>query len=299
MNNNIWALVVTYNRKDYLAECIKAILNQTIPVEKLYIIDNNSNDGTQEYVESLLNKESKIKYIRLDKNLGGAGGFYEGIKAITKDTNDGIVWLMDDDTIATDYTVEEFLNSKKVVEDNFSFIASTVVGENNEAMNVPVISNETDENGYKNWYKLLDHNMVKIKNATFVSLFIKIEAIKSVGLPRKDYFIWGDDTEYTQRLVTKYGPAYLSGKSRVVHKRKNARTLSLLEEEIPGRIKLYLYYYRNMLTNLSLYESKKAVMKKTVRIVIESYQLLFKRNVSYRVKKFSVMHIAVWAYYFK
>ena len=42
----IVAVVVTYNRKELLLECIQAILNQTYKLEKVIVIDNNSNDGT-------------------------------------------------------------------------------------------------------------------------------------------------------------------------------------------------------------------------------------------------------------
>ena len=48
MNKKVEAVVVTYNRKALLQECIDAILNQTVSVEKLILIDNNSTDGTEE-----------------------------------------------------------------------------------------------------------------------------------------------------------------------------------------------------------------------------------------------------------
>ena len=38
---------------------------------------------------------------------------------------------------------------------------------------------------------------LRCQAATFVSLFINRVAVEEVGLPIKDYFIWGDDTEYT------------------------------------------------------------------------------------------------------
>ena len=34
------AVVVTYNRKELLLECIEAILNQNYNVDKVFIIDN-------------------------------------------------------------------------------------------------------------------------------------------------------------------------------------------------------------------------------------------------------------------
>ena len=45
---NIAAVVVTYNRKELLMECLDALKKQTCKIEKIIVIDNNSNDGTYE-----------------------------------------------------------------------------------------------------------------------------------------------------------------------------------------------------------------------------------------------------------
>jgi GT2 family glycosyltransferase len=44
----VCAVVVTYNRKELLIECLDALCKQTRPIDAMYIIDNFSNDGTAE-----------------------------------------------------------------------------------------------------------------------------------------------------------------------------------------------------------------------------------------------------------
>ena len=81
MNKSIVAVVVTYNRKLLLMECLQAILEQTYPVSKILLIDNASTDGTEETLSEngyLVNP--KINYIKMKVNTGGSGGFYEGMK---------------------------------------------------------------------------------------------------------------------------------------------------------------------------------------------------------------------------
>jgi len=46
----IAAVVVTYNRKQLLGECLNALLVQSYPLDAIYIIDNASTDGTPEYL---------------------------------------------------------------------------------------------------------------------------------------------------------------------------------------------------------------------------------------------------------
>ena len=40
------AVVVTYNRKELLIECLESLRSQTRPLNAIYIIDNASTDGT-------------------------------------------------------------------------------------------------------------------------------------------------------------------------------------------------------------------------------------------------------------
>ncbi|MCX7697952.1 MAG: glycosyltransferase [Candidatus Goldbacteria bacterium] len=72
----IAVIVVTYNRKELLRRCINAILKQTYKVDKIIVIDNASTDGTEEMMTKTYYRNKKIDYVRLDKNIGGAGGFH-------------------------------------------------------------------------------------------------------------------------------------------------------------------------------------------------------------------------------
>jgi glycosyltransferase involved in cell wall biosynthesis len=47
-------VIVTYNRLSLLKECISALKNQTYKINKIYIINNNSTDGTSDYLQELI-----------------------------------------------------------------------------------------------------------------------------------------------------------------------------------------------------------------------------------------------------
>jgi hypothetical protein len=58
--NKIAAVVVTYNRKKCLAECLSAIRRQSMIPDIIYVVDNHSTDGTptwmfeQQYISEIL-----------------------------------------------------------------------------------------------------------------------------------------------------------------------------------------------------------------------------------------------------
>ena len=59
-------IIPTYNRKSLLKRSIESVLNQTYKKFEIIIIDNNSSDGTYEYIKEL--NEDKIKFFKINNN---------------------------------------------------------------------------------------------------------------------------------------------------------------------------------------------------------------------------------------
>lgn len=289
---NISAVVVTYNRKEMLMGCVEKILSQSVSVKNLYIIDNASTDGTKDDLGKLgVLDDSRVLYFNTGANLGGAGGFYFGLDKVKLDDTDW-VWIMDDDVFPEENALEELLIHS---DESFSYLASCVYGMNGEAMNVPVVNTCISSSGYPDWYFNLKNNMVKITSATFVSLLINKKAVREVGLPCKDYFIWGDDTEYTLRLTKYFGPAYIVGTSSVVHMRKIIHSLRIEKEDNFNRISNAFYLFRNRLINAKLYKSRTEQLSVLIKTMGLSVVSLF--HPPYRFLKFRVIWKAIFAYF--
>lgn len=300
--NKVIAVVVTYNRKEMLLECIAAILNQSYSIEKLILLDNCSTDGTGDILKTNGYLEHpQVRYFKTDSNTGGAGGFYEGmIKA--KQYQYDWIWLMDDDTVPASNCLEELLNADQIVENSVSakgvtcsgrpaFLASTVYGPDGEFMNVPSISTKKAPNGYSYWYQFLDKGIVNIEMATFVSVLINRTAIEKCGLPCKDFFIWGDDSEYTTRLTKYYGDAYLVGKSVALHKRTSPTPIKIESEMNLQRIKLFHYRYRNTVILNKYYQPNYHMHTHILSSILGSLQYLGKTHGWEKIKAIIKGHL--------
>ena len=222
----------------------------------------------------------------MPKNLGCSGGFYEGIRISQDKNNSQWCWIMDDDTIPDTKALESLIKASELVEDGASFFASTKFDVNGGFMTMPDIDSRPAENGFPNWYAHLDEGIVKLRTATFVSIMINSEAIDKCGLPLRDYFIWGDDTEYTLRLTTYYGPAYMTIKSCVCHKRIGLQTLSIFEESNMKRIRNYYYFYRNNMINAFIYYGRRSAVKNIIRNFWAAIKVL---KCKHGFKRFSII----------
>lgn len=170
----IATIVVTYNRKDKLIKNLECLKTQTRKPDRIYVIDNGSTDETYKIFEGV-NNES-IKYIRVDKNLGGAGGFSLGLQMAYNDGYD-YIWGMDDDAFPNQYALEKLENAINDFDEYTCFW-----------------SNCDDDTLFNNEYKIVDSWM-------FVGFFMPRNVITKVGFPRADFFIYHDDSEYAYRII--------------------------------------------------------------------------------------------------
>jgi GT2 family glycosyltransferase len=232
--NRVAAVVVTYNRKDLLVENISALLHQTPYIPDVIVIDNNSTDGTQEAISDYCNQ---IIYINTGANLGGAGGFHFGIKKATEMGYD-YLWIMDDDCIPEPQALSELLKASEKLDDSFGFLSSKVLWKDGKICTMNVQRETLTRN-----LSVFDDGIKQITMASFVSLFVKTDAVKQYGLPIKEFFIWTDDWEFTRRISRNISCYYVPD-SVVIHKSNNNVGAQIYNDTIE-RLDRYNYLYRN------------------------------------------------------
>ena len=233
MPDGVTAVVVTFNRRQLLQECVRALFEQTHRLARIYIVDNASSDGTSKWVDQIAaGAPVPISLIRLPENGGGAGGFAAGIATAREDETDWL-WLMDDDAAPQPDTLELLVNSPPAREPATACVAPKVV----------YASGGLDANQRGHFHRRLrslpESSYVRgqypaIGYMSFVGTLLRADAVRQIGLPRADFFVWGDDVEYSLRL-RQVGEIRLVSESVMVHKRnthshsnRRSRLLSVL-----------------------------------------------------------------------
>ena len=235
------AVVVTYNRLELLKRNIEALLAQTAACDIL-LVDNASTDGTGEAMRAL-EQAGKIQYRNTGANLGGAGGFNYGMRWAVE-AGYQYVWIMDDDCLPNPDALEKLLEADSLLggPENYGFLSSAVLWTDGREC---VMNRQKIAKDFYRHVELLKHGVIQIQQATFVSLLFPRESILRFGLPIKEFFIWGDDIEYTRRMAVRGNtPCYLAGQSQVIHATKN-NTGSNIALDDADRIDRYFYAFRN------------------------------------------------------
>jgi rhamnopyranosyl-N-acetylglucosaminyl-diphospho-decaprenol beta-1,3/1,4-galactofuranosyltransferase len=196
----VLAAIVTYNRCNLLERCLYHIQNQSRKPDEVIVINNGSTDNTESFL-----KKNNIKHIN-QSNKGSSGGWHKAIDYSLDNKFDSI-WLMDDDGYPEKQALQKLIENFK---SSFSCISSLVVDETNHAKLVFPMPYLSESKYFRIFfsifkfrnYKLLHNKKNKFYN--FCHLFngalIKTQTIAQIGNVNINYFLYGDEVDYFNRL---------------------------------------------------------------------------------------------------
>jgi rhamnopyranosyl-N-acetylglucosaminyl-diphospho-decaprenol beta-1,3/1,4-galactofuranosyltransferase len=204
----IAAVVVTYNRLELLQELLER-LDTVAELDEVLVIDNASTDGTGAWLASTFDGGQAgddspdahpavpVLARTLTGNRGGAGGFHDGL-AWAMERGADLAWLMDDDGLPEPDCLGRLLQ-----ETDLDFWGPVVVDRTAaDRLVFPIRLPGSTR---------VVHDLADVRRAAanasriegivipFNGVLVTRELVERIGLPREEYFIWGDDHEYRLR----------------------------------------------------------------------------------------------------
>lgn len=225
------AVIVTYNRKELLRRNINMLIKQTREIDKIYIIDNCSTDGTYLMLkENNWHQGEKFVYIKTDSNIGGAGGFYTGVKAAYEAGSDWIL-LMDDDGYAADIRTFQILMNmaEKLYKEGKKKLFLNSLVQQGEYLSFKIDTIYTVEDALK----IAKNGIIVGAANPFNGTLVSRELVQEIGFPNKDFFIKGDEVDYKQRTFEAGGYVCTVVDSRYSHPRPQTYEKIVLGKKVP------------------------------------------------------------------
>ena len=223
----VWAVVVTFDRRDQLAVTLRRLL-QSDPADLagILVVDNASTDGTGAWLAGL--KDPRLRVLTLPHNQGGAGGFEIGMRHVMAETDAAWVCLMDDDARPAADAFARFRARSR--EDRVAWFAAVTYPDGAICeMNRPLLDPFGSARGVaralvqgRETFHLSPgafegSDPVDIDGGSFVGAFLSRRAVEAAGYPDGRFFIYGDDTTYTLRLGRLAGPLGFDPSIRFEH----------------------------------------------------------------------------------
>lgn len=203
----VCAVVVTYNRRAWLIECLQTLLAQSRTLDGIVVVNNASTDDTQTAVDALAAQHPTMRWhiVHSPNNTGGAGGFAYGMQLAHEAGYDWI-WVMDDDVLARENALADLLQ--------FTDRADVLHGRRSNPNGSPFYWQSTFipwigfsrpypdsvfQNGGDIWYTNV---------ACFEGALIHRRVFDRIAYADTRYFLAWDDTEFGYRASEFFKVAY-------------------------------------------------------------------------------------------
>lgn len=180
------ACVVANGRDELLKRSLRGILNQSMQMDTVLVVDNARQKSTKQIC-----KKHAVKYIDGHSSLGGAGGFATGMK-LALDEGADYIWLLDDDGFPTQNCLRVLFD--RMSSDSLSIVCPLSVSDSNPERTSNAIwlglKKTSDVDLLRS--KVFINNLVQFFNGVLLTA----DTIRLVGFPNKELFLRGDEVDY-------------------------------------------------------------------------------------------------------
>lgn len=282
-------VVVTYNRKELLSENIRMQYQQDFIPDSMIVIDNHGTDDTLEYLKEQGLLSEKVNYVYLEDNIGGAGGFEKGTRLAYELGFDYIILMDDDGRPENEKTFDALINYASTrYKDNKKMMLNSLVLYDEETLSF-TLKDTKDRNTIMSYVK---DGFIEGSISPFNGTLITKELIQDMGFPKGDFFIKGDEAEYTMRArehgaligtvveSVYHHPLLASDSMRILGKVMNVSFIESAWKEY-YRSRNYTYMFCNKHQNFRawilfrirlLYASRKKASPEVIQMIRKGYR---------------------------
>ena len=221
--SSVAIIVLTYNGMAYIDDCLSGLLKQDYNGEYFAIVvDNNSKDGTPEFVSR---SYPNVTLLKNDTNLGFAGGNNVGIRYALKLGCDAVV-LVNQDTIVSTHLLSRLVNGAFSDERIGASQALILLYPEKTLINSIGNSIHYLGFGYTNGYRMqveeylsnIKNNVVDIAYPSGAAVLLKRKALEDVGLFEERFFMYHEDLDLGWRLRLRKWRVVIVNDARLWHK---------------------------------------------------------------------------------
>lgn len=219
------AIVVNYNGSDDTIECVKSLFDQSVPIYKIIIVDNDSPNNDYEVLKEKFSSNTHIVVLKSPKNGGFAYGNNLGIKYAMEKFKPDFLLLINNDTISDKDLHKELLETYENFKDKQVGIVTGKIYYYHKKNKIwfaggyfPKLKCSGYHFDYDRYDDAEEEETKEITFATGCLWFLPAFVIEEVGYLPEEYFLYLEDTDYCLRLQQHgYKIIYIS-KAKIWHK---------------------------------------------------------------------------------
>lgn len=216
-----------YNGELHLREALDSLLSQSFVEFEIILSDNASTDGTQAICRAYAERDTRIRYVRQEENIGPTANFNF---VLSESISPYFMWAAHDDVWDPDFLGEmvSILDAQKDVEIAFCQFDNVTYEERRRTrlFDMSELVKSSVYDGLKAFLQHAEHNG---KANIFYGLLRRDTVLRLGGVKIWGVGVWGADMLYVFSILT-YGRLALSGQT-LFHKRSAPSVPSLVQKD--------------------------------------------------------------------
>jgi GT2 family glycosyltransferase len=224
MTTSVASVTTAHNAAQVLPRQIEALLGQSLPLQEIVVVDDQSGDGTS---RMLAERYPQVRVIRTAENVGAAGAWSRGLAYAAIERRHDWVWTLDQDSVPPRNALETLLAGSASVDaggGEVGIVTALPVHWETQTCYPPLLWRE----GFVKPSAEELHQPIWFADLVIASgLMVRRELVEKIGLPRADFFMDLADFEYCLRARSAgYRIAVVTG-VRLSHEIGHARPVRL------------------------------------------------------------------------
>lgn len=214
---SVYIIIVTYNAMKWAEKCFSSLRKSSVPVQVI-VIDNCSEDGTQEYIK---NNFPEVNFIQNQENLGFGKANNIGIEIAYKNGAD-FFYLMNQDAWIYENSIQKLLDVYEThpQKNEIGILSPMHLNGSEKKLDIfldKYISQNFETRMISDFYLNSTKPYYEISFINAAHWFIPKDTIEKVGGFNPYFFHYGEDNEYVNRLHFHHKKILLCTHSKVVH----------------------------------------------------------------------------------
>lgn len=220
--------IVSFNVREYLKQCLYSVQKASVNIDcEIFVIDNNSHDGSCEMVEQ---EFPQVRLIRNNINKGFSAANNQAIRV----ANGRYVLLLNPDTVVREDTFTKSIIFMYEHPEAGALGVKMINGEGrflpeskralptlkSSFFKISGISLLFPESGTFNRYYLPDidsHETAQVEILSGAFMFLRREALDKSGFLDEDFFMYGEDIDLSYRILRSGYKNYYYPGTQIIH----------------------------------------------------------------------------------
>jgi len=243
-------IIVNWNTRDILIDCLNSIYKTVKDIDsEIYVVDNNSTDGSQEAVK---NSFPDVKLIENKTNTGFAHANNQALNVM----QGRFAVLLNSDAVLQEDAIKKllaFMNKSPEAGIAGVQLLNEDGSRQNSIDNFPSPETELLNKSILRFFfpdkypgkSRIRHSPIEVDSVIGACLMVRKEAMDEAGLFDEDYFIFLEETDWCFRMHKKRWKVYHVPDARVFHLSGHSKKNAPWESQIEYYKSLYRFFRKN------------------------------------------------------